>query len=44
VYCFTVSAQPNGYNKEGEPGYNGYGRAEDFALDYLAALGQPITK
>jgi len=43
VYYFGVSASPYVGRKDGEPGSIGYGRAEEFALDYLAALKQPVT-
>lgn len=37
VYYFEVHAQPNRAKDD-----KAYGRAEEFALDYLAALGQPV--
>jgi hypothetical protein len=42
VYVFVAEASPLVGIKDGEPGSTGYGIAEEFALDYLAALGQPV--
>jgi hypothetical protein len=39
VYCFEIETSSVG---KGGPD-TGYGRAEEFALDYLTALGQPVT-
>jgi hypothetical protein len=44
VYYFGASASPYVGRKDGEPGSTGYGRAEEFALDYLAALKQTIAR
>jgi hypothetical protein len=44
AYYFVAEASP--YSKVGdeEPGGTGYGRAEELAIAYLAALGQPVIQ
>lgn len=44
VYVFLIEALPQSEVQEGAPGSTGYGIAEEFALDYLAALKQPVTQ
>jgi hypothetical protein len=43
VYYFQVSTSPMSGAKGSAAAATGYERAEEFAIDYLAALGQPVT-
>jgi hypothetical protein len=42
-YYFSASALPYSKVKDGEPGSTGFGRAEEFVVDYLKTLGQAIV-